>query len=174
MATVKFYTSANMSNPYVWYGYVTGYSASQITLSDGFNKATYSGSFTFSNYGLSGGTVTAYKQWTAGVLIYEVSGGSVSALTLNGYLDRGDAKGLLDYVLSGNDTIIGSSLSDTLEGGLGNDTVTGGSGDDTLTGGSGNDVLTGGVGTDVLLGEGGDDIFIVAVASVSSPLFMYQ
>ena len=157
MATVKFYTSADMSNPYVWYGYVTGYSSSEITLSDGINKATYSGSFTFSSYGLSGGTVTAYKQWTSGMLTYEVSGANVSAVTLSWYLDRGDAKGILDFVLSGHDIITGSSLSDVLNGGAGNDTITGGAGNDFIDGGLGNDTIAGGAGDDVIIYWAGSD-----------------
>lgn len=75
MANVYFHQQADMANPYVWYGYVTGYSSSYITLNDyGGHVATYYGSFTFSSSGLSGGTVTGYKQWEYGALSYEVSG----------------------------------------------------------------------------------------------------
>ena len=63
---------------------------------------------------------------------------------------------------SGNDVIIGSTVSDTIEGGAGNDTLYGWSGNDTIIGGIGNDYLRGDTGNDTYvfnLGDGQDTIF---------------
>ena len=57
---------------------------------------------------------------------------------------------------SGNDTLVGDSLSNTLFGGNGNDTLVGGAGDDILVGGLGRDNLTGGTGADIFGFVAGD------------------
>jgi len=51
---------------------------------------------------------------------------------------------------TGNDLLVGSSVSDTLEGGPGNDVLRGGSGPDLLLGGSERDVLQGQGGRDLV------------------------
>jgi Ca2+-binding RTX toxin-like protein len=58
---------------------------------------------------------------------------------------------------SGNDTLVGNSVSNDIEGGLGNDTVDAGAGNDTLEGGVGNDSLLGGAGNDEIMGGVGND-----------------
>jgi Ca2+-binding RTX toxin-like protein len=58
---------------------------------------------------------------------------------------------------SGNDTLVGNSVSNDIEGGLGNDTLDAGVGNDTLEGGVGNDSLLGGAGNDELMGGVGND-----------------
>lgn len=49
---------------------------------------------------------------------------------------------------SGNDELVGNTLSNALKGGAGNDTLYGWGGDDQLEGGSGDDILQGGFGND--------------------------
>lgn len=186
MATVKFYTAANMNDLYFWGGYVVSASSSAITLSDGYSRGTYYGSFTYSGGYLSGGTVTGYKEWDGGSLAYEVSGVSVGVPTVLSYMDADNATGLTAYALRDNDNIIGSAYNDTLLSHAGNDTVNGGSGNDninagtgndyllgaagndTLGGAAGNDKLAGGAGNDRLVGGAGDDIFLFDAALSSS------
>jgi hypothetical protein len=48
MSTVTLNKAIDMYNATVWYGYVESYDASHITLTDGYYKGTYFGSFTYS------------------------------------------------------------------------------------------------------------------------------
>jgi Ca2+-binding RTX toxin-like protein len=88
------------------------------------------------------------------------------AVALNVNLATGAASGEgVDILLeienisagSGNDTLVGNSVSNDIEGGLGNDMVDAGVGNDTLEGGVGNDSLLGGTGNDELMGGVGND-----------------
>ena len=140
MATVNFYQSINMSNPRIFYGYVTNATSSSITINDYMGQSgTYNGSFSYSGNNLAGGTVTGYQSVDNYSLSATVIGVSVNALTLKSYLDTGNALGLYQYALSGADQITGSYGSDTLLGFNGNDTINGGNGADNLYGGLGND-----------------------------------
>jgi Ca2+-binding RTX toxin-like protein len=162
MGTVTFYQTANMANPYIWYGDVTSYSSTQITITDyAGNTGVYYGSFTYGVGGLSGGTVTGYDNYHNSVLDYTARGFSLPALTVNNYLQSGDALGLQQYALSGNDNIIGTAGNDWLNGWNGNDYLNGGAGTDTLVGGAGNDTYVVNIATDIvreLLGAGTDTI----------------
>lgn len=76
----------------------------------------------------------------------------------------------MEYLLSGNDTITGTSKeqnylyggagNDLITGNKGNDYLSGGTGNDTLKGLAGNDILDGGEGNDILDGGAGNDILI--------------
>ena len=154
MATVYFYQAQDMAKTYVWYGNITSYSATHISLADNGLTATYYGSFYFNNTGLSGGSVTGYEQFVGGAPDYRVTGVNARALTVEGYLNSGNSQGLQQYVLSGADTIYGSPSADALQGWSGNDNMQGNAGNDLLKGGSGNDVLDGGAGVDTAVFSG--------------------
>jgi hypothetical protein len=155
MATLTLNQASDMFSPgYVWYGSITGYSSSHISLSNGYYSATYYGSFYYSSYGLAGGTVSSYYQYAGGQADYSISGLSANALTVKSYLDSGNFSGLRQYVMGGGDSIYGSSSSDRIEGYAGNDYLSAGNGDDSLRGGSGNDTLDGGAGTDTAVYSG--------------------
>lgn len=71
------------------------------------------------------------------------------------------------WLLTGDDTVLGSSDNelilgnrgnDSLNGGSGSDRLLGGKGLDRLLGGNGNDTLRGDIGSDELLGQDGDDV----------------
>jgi len=51
---------------------------------------------------------------------------------------------------SGNDTLIGNSVSNWIDGNAGNDFIDAGGGDDWLEGGAGNDTMRGGIGEDLV------------------------
>lgn len=157
MASVYFTQPQNMFDPFIWYGQVTSYSNSWISLSDGYRSATYYGNFYFNNNGLAGGTVTGYSQYVGGSRDYSVEGINLDAMTAEYYLDTGNALGLQQYALLGADTIHGSSGSDAIQAWSGNDHVYGYSGNDILNGDSGNDTLGGGFGNDRLNGGDGVD-----------------
>lgn len=137
-----------MSSPLIWYGSVTSYSSSHVTISNGTDTGNYYGTFSYNNYGLAGGTVTGYDDIHGGVLAFTVRSGNLNALTVNNFLNSGNALGLQQYALSEADTINGSEGNDWLQSWSGNDALYGNSGNDYLKGGSGNDILDGGAGTD--------------------------
>lgn len=151
MATVNLYTSADMTAAYVWYGYVAGYSGSEIHISDGYHDAYYYGSFKYSNYGEVSGKLTGYSSYSGGNLEFTVTGIKMSAATAYNYVQSGDAFGLLTAVLAKNDTINGSAYDDVISGGDGKDVVNGNGGNDYLAGGNGKDSLYGGQGEDVFV-----------------------
>lgn len=151
MATVNLNIATDMTGAYVWYGYVAGYSSSEIHISGGYHDAYYYGSFKYSNAGEVSGKLTGYASYYAGNLEYSVTGIKMSAATAYDYVMSGDAFGLLDAVLAKNDTINGSAYDDVVSGGNGKDVVNGNGGDDYLAGGDGKDVLTGGEGEDVFV-----------------------
>jgi Ca2+-binding RTX toxin-like protein len=57
------------------------------------------------------------------------------------------------WLLGGNDTVTGSTISELILGNDGQDSISGGEGNDTLFGGKGNDQLFGGEGDDFLSGD---------------------
>ncbi|HMO47930.1 MAG TPA: calcium-binding protein [Rubrivivax sp.] len=170
MATATAYRSVNMDTASVWYGDVTAATGSHIQITYGGYVQNYYGNFTYNAFGLSGGTVTSTSYFEAGTKIYEISGGTYSALTVESFINSGNMSGLLAYVFSGADSFNGSEQADALNGFAGNDSIRGnggndllkgGSGNDFLDGGAGNDVLNGGVGADTMLGGAGNDTYYV-------------
>lgn len=132
MAVVNFYVQADMSNPTFWYGSITGYTSTSISLSDGVRSGTYSGSFNYSSEtALSNSIITGYAGYSNGQLSSRVSGLSVSLSTLDSYSQSGNTLGLYQIALSRNDTINGSGFNDALQGFGGNDTINGTTGIDT-------------------------------------------
>jgi len=75
-----------------------------------------------------------YANATGNVTV-DLAAGTISGADGNDELAR--IEGVLGG--SGNDSILGDSLSNVLDGGAGNDTLLGGDGDDNIDGGTGND-----------------------------------
>lgn len=165
MGTVTFYKQADMSNPGVWYGYVTTANSSQISITDYAGRSgTYYGSFTYTykgpylGYVVSGGKLSGYTQYTDYGLAAVASGFNISAAKAYKLIQvDGNARGLYELALSGNDTIYGSNYADVLLGYNGNDFISAGSGDDSVSGGAGNDTINGGDGSDSISGDAGND-----------------
>lgn len=131
MTTVNIFQSLDMSKLSIDEPTIAEATASRITTLDGGETEHYFGSFTYSGEELSGGTVTRYERFEAGVKTHEVSGASLSAMTVANYIVNEDARGLMTYILSGADTLNGSNGNDVLIGFAGNDTINGGGGTDT-------------------------------------------
>ena len=53
MANVTVYSQLDMANTAVWYGAVTSYSSTQITITAGALSGQYLGNFTYDYYGMS-------------------------------------------------------------------------------------------------------------------------
>lgn len=157
MANVTAYTSLDMINPDVSYGYVSSYDSTHISLSDGIHTGTYYGSFSYSAAGDVYGTLTGYKSWEGGTLTLSVTGASVNAFDYYSAIQSGDGELAVGITLAGNDSVTGSRFDDSLAGFLGKDTIDGGAGNDLILGGIGTDRLVGGSGADSMSGEGGND-----------------
>jgi Ca2+-binding RTX toxin-like protein len=153
MAKLKAYKALDLESPPFLYGDLVSSNASRITISDGTDTSIYYGSFRYSAYGLTGGTVTGYDGYDNGTLAVRVRGASVNVLTLNSYLDYEDIEGAYALALRRNDSIFGSAHNDTLRGFGGSDMLQGGAGNDYLQGDGGSDVLKGGPGNDYLQGD---------------------
>lgn len=152
MALIIAYQAQNMFSPYIWYGTVIEASPIRITLTNYAGKSgVYNGTFTYSSSNLTGGVVTSYDGYNNYRIEYEVSGVSLDAVAVKRYTDLGDALGLFQYALSGNDQVYGSNSADTLAGWDGNDIIYGQDGNDQIYGGTGNDTINGGFGTDTAL-----------------------
>lgn len=108
----------------------------------------------------AGGVVTGFS-YTHGIdshttaTYYTITGISVA---FQDFVANGDH--LLDFVLSGNDTIYGTDGNDHMQSYGGNDRLYGGNGDDVAFGGDGNDILYGQAGNDWLYGDAGNDTLV--------------
>ena len=123
-----------------WDWVVTVATSNSLTISDGVHTQVFTGSFTYPSPGVVAGTVTGSTYAENGVPIYTLTGISKSAAQLAEFAQTpGDTQATYAFILSGNDTITGSSGDDTLLGYAGNDLLDGGAGADKLDGGAGND-----------------------------------
>jgi Ca2+-binding RTX toxin-like protein len=162
MAIVTAHSALNMVSPGISYGTLTSYDASQITITVGVDSATYYGSFTYSAYGLSGGTITGYTAYTNGVVSGTVTNGNVNALTYYSYLNYPDPVGAYTYVFRGADIVNGSAFADQIRGFGNADALYGNGGADIIRGDGGVDTIVGGAGNDTLTGGDGADRFVFA------------
>ena len=133
MATVTLSKAFSFQAAQDWPWDVTAYSGSSITISDGSHTQTFAGSFTFPDMETISGTATSTQYKLNGVLVYKVTGMSVSATKMQTFAETyGDTQATYAYVLRANDTITGSSGNDTLNGYAGADNLTGGAGADNF------------------------------------------
>lgn len=143
---------------------ISSYNTTTITGYVGSMKVVINGAgFTYSKYGITGGTVTGFTEKYGSELVASVSGLKLSVKTILDLADHGSANAIRATVkkaLGGNDSISGSNYRDVLFGYDGNDTLTGNGGADEIHGGNGNDQIIGGFGTDRLFGEAGKDTFV--------------
>jgi Ca2+-binding RTX toxin-like protein len=99
----------------------------------------FAGDFSTDSYVVTGGTVSAYYEFewngTAWELRDSVTGFSYPAVDFYNAAISGvqsETTQIEDNILSGNDTITGSTGNDTLYGGTGNDVINGGGGTDAV------------------------------------------
>lgn len=143
MATVTLNASMSFLTPQDWDWETDAATSTFMSITDGVHTQTFNGNFTYSG-GNVFGTVSSTRYYVDDQLIYTVTGmtsGANSASVLQGHASVvGDTQQTYAYVLSGNDSIVGSSGNDTLVGYAGNDTLWGGSGSDAMLGSAGNDL----------------------------------
>lgn len=161
MANFSLFQAINMGQIYAWDGDIPIATESQIRVTDGYRVQDYFGSFSYNDYGLSGGYVTSANAYENGIIQFSVSGFNANAILVESYIDDGDITGALSYILSGNDNVYGSAGDDVILGFVGNDNLYGGEGNDTFIGESGNDFIEGGNGLDVINYSGNSSSYSV-------------
>ncbi len=130
----------------------------EYTLSDGRNLTlTDVSAFSSSN---TNGFVTTSKQIESIIGNY-ASGASSFNISFATYstsrFTSTNQSNFIEDLLSGSDTITGTTFNDTFSAFDGSDFLNGGAGDDDLDGGTGNDTLNGGSGDDNIVGGQGVD-----------------
>ncbi len=161
MATVNLYQPYTKFDSNPWAGSVNA-TSSNVTISDGYHKEIYSGSFSYDDEGnIVGGTMQGYGYYQGGATFVSISGFAISSATAYSYYISGNGAGLMALMLGQADLINGSAYSDKFAGYAGNDTLYGNGGDDLLYGNDGNDVLNGGSGIDTLDGGSGNDTYYI-------------
>ncbi|UUY09549.1 hypothetical protein LRS11_05790 [Pseudomonas sp. J452] len=161
MATVSLYQPYTKIDSNSWYGEVSA-TSSKITISDGYHKEVFTGSFSYDDYGdVIGGTLKGYSYYQSGTSYINITGTSVSSVSAFNYYMSGNGAGLLALMLGQADTVNGSKYEDKFSGYAGNDKLYGNAGNDLLYGESGDDILDGGQGTDTLDGGTGNDTYYV-------------
>lgn len=144
----------------IYYGVVSSYDRSQITITSGNLRAQYRGDFSYDELGNVYGRLNAYYAWASGVQTGAATQLDLNANTFYRLLAADNVDGLLALAFGRSDRITGSYGADRLAGLDGNDLIYGGDGRDTLYGGNGSDTLGGGSGNDLLYGDAGDDRFL--------------
>jgi hypothetical protein len=137
MADISFFVPANMAAAQTWFGNVTQATSTQITVTDGFNTAQYFGSFTYVGNDVFG-TWTGFREFAGPVLTVNAGNFAVDAHVAETFINNNQLPTLFQTVLlTGNDSITGSTGNDVLLGYGGNDVIAGGGGNDVIDGGAG-------------------------------------
>ena len=169
MALVKFNVAVNM-NSFVGYDDADSILAAtpteiRIGVLGDYYDAYYGTGFTFDfvNRTVTGGTATGFTLFEdEGVTKnVEVTGLSVSAVSIYQKIATRDFEGLKTLLLAGNDTMLGSTGNDLIQGYAGNDRLDGRGGADTMQGGAGDDIYVVRQNTDVVVeasSAGGTDL----------------
>jgi Ca2+-binding RTX toxin-like protein len=120
-------------------GTTTGTPTLIRTVVPGGSVVEFFGDFEITNGVVTGGTLTGIREFFNGLLVYEVTGVSVSASAFYNWALTGQTFTALSAIFAGADTITGTQFDDYLLGFGGNDIIDGGLGADTMNGGTGDD-----------------------------------
>lgn len=166
---------------------LNGVSSHGFTYSSGGVQFVVKGNFTVLNVPfvgkiVTGGSVTDITLKAGGATQYTLAGlAGVSVNEFENFLpsnllsghDTMNGSSGVDQLngFGGNDVVNGNGGNDNLQGGGGNDTLNGGAGIDTMNGGAGADKLTGGTGGDKQTGGAGNDKFFFTAGFGKDTLF---
>lgn len=141
-------------------GAVTTHTATVYRVTNGSDFDELSGSgFTYDvSNRLTGGTIASWTHNVGGSTVFVLSALGLSGGAFAAYVSGNNTAGFFADVLSGNDSLTGSTGNDNLLGFAGLDTLNGGNGDDTLDGGTGADKMAGGAGTDFYVVDDAGDV----------------
>ena len=150
----------DMTNSAIFFGTVSSFSSTQITIVAGSYMAQYLGNFTYDTFGNVFGQLTGYVFKISGAVQYSVSEMNTDAYLAFVDIQSGNIAALYARALNGADSFSGSNLADKLQGFAGRDVMNGNGGDDVLYGGLDIDRLNGGLGRDLLIAGDGADLLI--------------
>ncbi len=131
--------------------------ATQFSLRDGAWQYDFTGSFTYANNAITGGTIASWTETQSGQMVFQLTGTSVPVTNLTTWAATNNSESAKSAFLAGEDRIVGSQAGDRLFGYGGNDTITDASGTNYLRGDAGNDSISGGTGFDDINGNVGND-----------------
>lgn len=105
------------------------------------------------------GTITGvtFTTKTGDATYLTIKGLSLAVSDFTDAYDANQIQGIADLMVSGSDTITGSTIADDISAGDGKDLVHGAVGADTINGGAKNDKLYGDAGNDYIWGDTGND-----------------
>jgi Ca2+-binding RTX toxin-like protein len=137
MAVIQFFGPFNMSTSQTTAGNMTGATATQLTITDGYNTSIYGGNFTYSNNQVFG-TLTDYQQLQGSALLVQATGLNIDAHYAASLIQSNQVQTLYQAILQGNDILIGANTGgDVLTGFSGNDVYVLKGGSNTVLGGNG-------------------------------------
>ncbi|GAB3432656.1 DUF4214 domain-containing protein [Massilia solisilvae] len=147
-----------LSNPFLsfdalpdWNWAPAAATSTSITYTNGAQKIVLTGEFVVTADTMPSGRVTEVSFLQASTEVFKVTGLELSAAMLTNLIDNvTDSRQTFAYLLSGNDTIKGTSYNDQLYGYAGDDTIQAGMGNDLIIGGPGNDTIDGGIEIDTV------------------------
>jgi serralysin len=138
-------------------GTVTVATDTQFALRDGAWLEEFTGSFTYANGGITGGTVSSWTESLSGQMVFRVTGASVAVTDLATWAATNNNVAAKTAFFAGADSFAGSVAADRMFGYAGNDTITDPGGSNYLRGDEGNDSISGGTGFDDINGNMGND-----------------
>jgi Ca2+-binding RTX toxin-like protein len=131
--------------------------ATQFSLRDGAWQYDFTGSFTYANNAITGGTIASWTETQSGQMVFQLTGTSVPVTNLTPWAATNNSESAKSAFLAGDDRIVGSQAGDRMFGYGGNDTITDAGGTNYLRGDAGNDSISGGTGFDDINGNMGND-----------------
>jgi hypothetical protein len=124
----------------------------------------YGRNFRYTDGGIAGGTITAFKDSFEGALIQRFDNVSVPVAQFAEWIFGFDTDAAYGAMLAGNDTILGTPLDDYVQGYGGNDVYRMAEGNDwVINGDPGNDLVDGGAGWDIVSAAGSRTGFMLPV-----------
>lgn len=139
MAVVQFGVPFNMAAYQAWYGNVTSATSSQLVIAGSGVTGIYEGQFSYARQSVFG-TLNTFTMYYGSTVAVRAENLNADASVVAAYVQSNQIPTLFQYVLGGDDGIIGSNGVDVLYGYAGNDRMGGAGGNDTIDGGAGIDV----------------------------------
>jgi len=116
MASIGLFTSVDMRFLTSWFGTVTSYSSSHITITNGALQGSYFGRFSYDIFGSPHGTLTGFEQRYSGLLQISASGLSTDAYNAAQWVNSNQLQRLLQSALAGNDAFTVTSGTHVIDG----------------------------------------------------------
>ncbi|MBV9249200.1 MAG: hypothetical protein JO227_08165, partial [Acetobacteraceae bacterium] len=124
MASIQISSSLDMHSFSTWYGNISSYDATHITVTNGPLQGIYTGTFGYDAYGNVYGTLTGFTETFSGLPAFSISGMNVSATYAEQLIASNQIQTLFQTALSGDDQFTVTSGTHVIDGYGGYNTVT--------------------------------------------------